>query len=240
MYNLNRPLKAAMASCARMAKGTALFKRLSKAVGFSLKRLGNAAGFSLIELLVVVAIIGVLAAVAIPAYRGYQADARTGVVQSSLAQLAKGTNICLSQQDGSGTSCDSTGEISVECGAGFTCEQKTTAPSGTDPVCWQVSDAGMQVRGCIEIPLAGAPEASQVVHLNREQKCTRAAISCTGTTIKCPSPCTVVPDSGGADTCTGGSITTVGSRDTCGPAGSNYKVTMFADLPECSTAGQCD
>ena len=42
-----------------------------------------------------VAIIGVLAAVAIPAYNQYQENAKVGVIASSLSQITKAFNACL-------------------------------------------------------------------------------------------------------------------------------------------------
>ncbi|NJD68258.1 MAG: hypothetical protein C3F12_13970 [Candidatus Methylomirabilota bacterium] len=49
----------------------------------------NKGGFTLIELLMVVAIIGILAAIAMPIYANMQAKARTGKAQSDVATIAE-------------------------------------------------------------------------------------------------------------------------------------------------------
>ena len=64
-------------------------------------------GFTLIELMIVVAIIGILASVAIPAYRDYTIKAKLSSLVSSLAGAKAAISICIQQNGGDENVCDS-------------------------------------------------------------------------------------------------------------------------------------
>jgi type IV pilus assembly protein PilA len=63
------------------------------------------AGFTLIELMIVVAIIGILAAVAIPAYSDYTAKAKIANAMSAVASLKTAVALCGQEAGGVLTDC---------------------------------------------------------------------------------------------------------------------------------------
>jgi type IV pilus assembly protein PilA len=71
------------------------------------------AGFTLIELMIVVAIIGILAAVAIPAYQDYIKKAKFQDIVSSAAALETAISLCVNENSGITANCDTAAKLGI-------------------------------------------------------------------------------------------------------------------------------
>lgn len=107
-------------------------------------------GFTLIELMIVVAIIGILAAVALPAYQDYTVKAKLGNAMSAAAPLKTAVSVCAQESGGSYDNCDmSAGAAKYGMPESFTATKEVASAAVADGVITLTlgSDVGKNVSG---------------------------------------------------------------------------------------------
>lgn len=88
-------------------------------------------GFTLIELMIVVAIIGILAAIAIPAYQDYVTRAKFQAGVSSIESVKSATALCIQENAGNPTNCDTDAEIDTVLATTAGAKDEFTISRGT-------------------------------------------------------------------------------------------------------------
>ena len=121
-------------------------------------------GFTLIELMIVVAIIGILAAVALPAYQDYTTKAKWASNLGDLEGVKTAIKICLYDNTNDGTQCASVAQLNA---SGFPGTVLPTPKYGTIVVLTGAANtiaSGVTTPGKVNIAFTGTAEVGSFVY----------------------------------------------------------------------------
>jgi type IV pilus assembly protein PilA len=136
-------------------------------------------GFTLIELMIVVAIIGILAAIAIPQYQDYVTRSRWADAVTSVASLKTAIGECVQNNNNVLTSCNTTAEL-AEFGGGtvptITKFTGTTVTVVEANAAIQIASSDNKLGGCTIqlIPTVGTGNISWSTAVTAGTGCTKA------------------------------------------------------------------
>ncbi len=118
-------------------------------------------GFTLIELMIVVAIIGILAAVALPAYQDYTTRAKWAANLAEVEGVKTSIKACMNENGGDGTACDTVAELG---NYGFTGSVLPTPKYATAAVTLTGTAPSGTTSGKVNIAFTGKAEVNSLVY----------------------------------------------------------------------------
>jgi type IV pilus assembly protein PilA len=137
-------------------------------------------GFTLIELMIVVAIIGILAAIAVPQYQDYVSRGRWATNVEGIASVQQAIAQCLQENNGLLASCDTAAELNT---GGFLRGAVLPVPPNAASVTLTTSTAALVITGT-------AQAGGCVITLTPDIATNPNALSWTFTRAATPAACT--------------------------------------------------